>query len=102
MALEINDLLGPPLSGAGEGNKVAPNGQRPSAAESTTVAPRGDQVSLTDSATRLRELENEVSQLPVVDAQRVAEVQRSLSIGTYQINPSDVADKMLSIEKAMS
>ncbi len=102
MALEINNLPGPPLTGAGEGGQVAPNGQRPSAAESTTVAPRGDQVSLTDSAARLRELENEVSQMPVVDAQRVAEVQRSLSIGTYQINPSEVAAKMLSIEKALS
>ncbi len=101
MALEINNLPGPPLTGAGEGSQVAPNGQRPSAAESTTVAPRGDQVSLTDSAARLRELETEVSQMPVVDAQRVAEVQRSLSIGTYQINPSEVADKMLSFEKTL-
>ena len=102
MAIEINNLPGLPLTGAGEGGQVAPNGQRPSAAETTTVAPKGDQVSLTDSAARLRELENEVSQMPVVDAQRVAEVQRSLSIGTYQVNPSDVAEKMLSMEKAMS
>ena len=101
MAIAINNLHGTPLTGAGEGSQVAPNGQRPSAAQSTTVAPRGDQVSLTDSAARLRELEYEVSQLPEVDTQRVNEVQRALATGTYQIEPSDVANKMLAIEKAL-
>ncbi len=101
MAIGINNLHGNPLTGANEGGQVAPNGQRPSAAANTTVASKGDQVSLTDSAARLRELENEVSQLPVVDSKRVAEVQRAISIGTYQIDPSDVAAKMLAIETGL-
>ncbi len=102
MALEINNLPGPPPTGANEGSQIAPNGQHTSAAANTTVAPKGDQVSLTDSAARLRELENEVSQLPVVDAKRVAEVQRSIAVGSYQVNPGEVADKMMAIEKNLS
>ena len=99
MPNEINSLSGMPLNNAGEGGQVAPNGNRPSAATNTTVAAKDDQVSLTDSAARLRELENEASQLPVVDSKRVAEVQRSIAAGSFQVDPSQVAEKMLTAER---
>jgi negative regulator of flagellin synthesis FlgM len=101
MTIEINGLSGKPLPSAGEGGQVAPNGHRPSAAANTTVAAKDDQVSLTDSASRLRELENGVSQLPVVDSKRVAEVQRSIAIGSFQVDPSQVAEKMLTMDKGL-
>ena len=100
MSNEINVLSGIPLHNAGEGSQVSPNGNRPSTATGTTVTAKDDQVSLTDSATRLRELENEVSQLPVVDSKRVAEVQRAIASGSLQVDPSQVAEKMLTIERA--
>jgi len=101
MTIEINGLPGKPLPSAGEGSQVAPNGHRPSAAANTSVAAKDDQVSLTDSAARLRELENEVSQLPMVDSKRVAEVQRSIATGGFQVNPSEVAENMLTLDKGL-
>jgi len=101
MTIAINGLPGKPLPSSGEGGQVAPNGQRSSAAANTSVAASDDQVSLTDSASRLRELENEVSQLPVVDTKRVTEVQRSISIGSFQVDPSQVAEKMLTMDKSL-
>ena len=99
MTNEINSLSGIPLPTAGDTGQIAPNDQRPSAAANTSVAASDDRVSLTDSATRLRELENEVSQLPAVDSQRVAEVQRSLATGSFQVDPSQVAEKMLALDR---
>ncbi len=102
MSSEINTLSGLPLHNAGEGSQVNQNGSRPSRETGMTMEAKDDQVSLTNSATRLRALENEVSQLPAVDSKRVAEVQRAIANGSLQINPSQVAETMLSSERAMA
>jgi negative regulator of flagellin synthesis FlgM len=61
-----------------------------------------DTVSFTDAARRLRELEKSVAGLPVVDAQRVDAVKKSLEDGAYQVRPERVADKLVSFEGALT
>ncbi len=58
-----------------------------------------DGVTLTSAAARLRNLENTISSLPVVDSQRVAEIKRSLADGSYEVNPQRIAEKMLDMEQ---
>jgi len=61
-----------------------------------------DSVSLTDTAARLRKLESTLSELPEVNSERVADIQRAIADGSYQINVGKIADKLLDFEAAFS
>ncbi|MFZ5594223.1 MAG: flagellar biosynthesis anti-sigma factor FlgM [Pseudomonadota bacterium] len=60
-----------------------------------------DTVSLTDSAERLRKLEKILSNLPVVDIQRVEGIRKAIDNDTYAIDPLRVADKFLRFESTL-
>ena len=72
------------------------------AKQSPMLSPTGDIVSLTGTAEKLRSLEEQLATQPVVDAQRVESIRGSIANGTYEINPQQVADKMIQIESAIS
>lgn len=72
-----------------------------SASTSVPVASgNSDKVSLTDTAARLKALEQQLTQQPEVDTAKVDEIQNSLSSGGYKVNPERVADKMLAFESS--
>ena len=45
--------------------------------------------------------EAEIANLPVINTQRVQDVQRTLATGSFQIKPAEVADKMLQFEAGL-
>jgi flagellar biosynthesis anti-sigma factor FlgM len=61
-----------------------------------------DTVSLTDQAAQLRALEGQIAHQPAVDTQRVNEAQRAFATGSYNIDPSQVADKLLRFELGLA
>ncbi len=63
--------------------------------------PAADHVTLTDSALQLQKLGAAVASAPVVDAARVAAVKRSVDSGTYQVNTTRVASKILGFETSL-
>jgi negative regulator of flagellin synthesis FlgM len=60
-----------------------------------------DEVALSGQYAQLHALEAEIANLPVVDTQRVQEVQHSISTGNYEIQPAEVADKLLTFEAGL-
>ncbi len=58
-----------------------------------------DTVRISSQAADLRGLEAHISQLPDVDASRVTELRKQIANGQYQINFSEVAEKILAFEK---
>ncbi len=62
---------------------------------------RSDQLQLSNQAAQLQALEAEIANLPVVDTQRVQEVQHTIATGSFEIMPARVADKMLSFEAGL-
>lgn len=103
MAIEITGLPTSKLHNADDGAKVDVARSEPTSAQLETGRPStGDTVSLTDTASQLRKLENSLASLPVVDAQRVERVKQAIADGNFQIDPVQVADKMLSFERALS
>lgn len=60
-----------------------------------------DKVSLTSTAARLKELEQRLANQPVVDTQRVRNVQSSISDGDYRVDSNRVADKMIAFESSL-
>jgi negative regulator of flagellin synthesis FlgM len=61
-----------------------------------------DRVSLTSEARQLKELETQLAAEPVVDSQRVATVRSAVENGTFTVNPQRIAEKMISLEQALT
>lgn len=100
--MAINNVTGFPgqqTQRATDGAQVQVKRNEPSSAQAETgKSSVGDTVSLTDTATRLRGLENTLANLPVVDSQRVEDIQRAIAAGKFEINPERIANKMLDFE----
>jgi negative regulator of flagellin synthesis FlgM len=102
----INGIPGPQTPRTGEGSKAgkAQPGRGEGVSQKTQggEAPSADMVTLTDTAARLRKLESTLSGLPEIDNGRVADVQRAIADGSYEINAGKIADKLLDLEAAFS
>ena len=61
-----------------------------------------DIVSLTPQAAQLQALENRIANQPVIDTQRVAEVQQAIVTGNYNIDSNKVANQMLNFERGLA
>jgi negative regulator of flagellin synthesis FlgM len=78
------------------------------AADKTADAPAaspsaqtGDQVTLTTSGRSLQKLSDAIAQTPVVNAAKVSSIKQAVNAGTYTINASSIADKMLQAESGL-
>ncbi len=101
MNIDIKNLPTPPLKAAEEASQVRVGRGEPNRNQQNTGSTAGqDTVSLTDTAARMRSLENTVASMPVVYSQRVAEIKQAIVEGTYEINPERIAEKMLDMEQA--
>lgn len=96
--LPTSEPLAPP-KGSNTGSVAADKtADAPAASPS---AQTGDQVTFTTSARSLQKLSDAIAQTPVVDATKVASIKQALSSGTYAINASSIADKMLQAERGL-
>jgi len=86
--------------GSSPGGVVADKAQADAAASAAT-SQTGDHVTLTSSARSLQKLSDAVAQAPVVNSDKVASIKQALANGTYQIDSSSVADKMLQFERGL-
>jgi len=79
------------------------NGHDKASSESTgSSASSSDKVSLTGEASKLQALERELASKPVVDGQRVDTVRSAVDNGTFEVNPERIAEKMMSLEQALT
>lgn len=59
-----------------------------------------DKVSLTNTAARLKELEQRLSDQAPVDTRRVNDMKNAIASGEYRVDADRVADKMLNFESS--
>jgi len=97
--LPTSEPLAPP-KGSNTGSVAADKGPTDAPAAGP-AAQTGDQVTLTTSARSLQKLSDAIAQTPVVDAAKVASIKQALSGGTYTIDASSIADKMLQAERGL-
>jgi negative regulator of flagellin synthesis FlgM len=106
MGIEISGNSGRPPHEAVEAGKsqasASQNRETGSGGAGRGAAGAADQLKLSSKASQLQALEAEISNLPVVDTQRVQDVQRTLATGSFQVEPARVADKVLSFEVGLS
>jgi negative regulator of flagellin synthesis FlgM len=67
----------------------------------TTTGP-SDQVTLTETAAHMQRLEHVIAAQPVVNSQRVAQLQQVINDGGPKIDTSQLAAKILSFESALN
>lgn len=105
MGIEINGNSGRPPHEAIEAGKSqagASQNTPPSPPAGAKGNPTGsDQLQLSNKVSQLQALEAEIANLPVVDTQRVQDVQRTLATGSFQVEPARVADKLLTFEAGL-
>lgn len=103
MSIEINTGKGHPPPTTIETGQSEQAGNRPGAATGGSAAApsRADTFSMTNRAAQLQRLEAQIENLPVVDTQRVEDVQRSLATGSFEVQPARVADKLLQFEAGL-
>ena len=106
MEIENNRVVS--LATPAKGQEVPVDTQRnghdkAASSESTgSSASSADKVSLTGEVSKLQALEHELASQPVVDRQRVDAVRSAVDNGTFEINPERIADKMMSLEQALT
>ncbi len=61
-----------------------------------------DAVSLTDTATRLKQIEVRLSDVPEINRARVEDLRQQIQSGQYKIDVGSLADKLIQVEKDLS
>ena len=79
---------------AAKSNKASESSQR---AESTR-----DDVRLTDTATRLKQIEAKLGDIPEVDQARVDEIRQRLESDAYEVDHNKLAQKLLQLEQDLT
>ena len=105
MEIENNRIASLVTPAKGQGAPVENQGtenKNSSSAESGNTSSSADQVSLTGGARQLLELETRLASVPVVDSQRVESVRSAVENGTFTINPERIAEKLMSLEEALT
>ncbi len=90
-----------PVKGSGGNSTVAEKSSGEAAAAAAPAAAGSDTVTLTGPAVLLQKLGEAVAKTPVVDAAKVASIKQAVSNGTYQIDASRVADKIVQFESGL-
>jgi negative regulator of flagellin synthesis FlgM len=82
----------------GSSASVSATGKRGAEQSAPGAQPRDADVLITGAARSLAALEARVRDLPAIDAARVADVQKRLDEGRYQVDPQRIADRLLRLE----
>lgn len=90
-----------PTKGSGSNGVAAEKPLGDVSGSVVSTAQASDHVTLTDSARTLQKIEEAVAKSPVVDANKVAAVKQAINSGTYQINASRIAGKLLQFERGL-
>lgn len=91
-----------PLAKGSSTGAVAPEkGAQPDQAAAAPSAASGDHLTLTDSARALQKLSDAVAGSPVVDSAKVSSVKQALANGSYHIDASSIANKILQFERGL-
>lgn len=60
-----------------------------------------DTLSLTNTATQLQSLQQSLADAPVVDNDRVSALKAAIAEGTYNVEPTELANNMINFEQQL-
>lgn len=100
MAIDLSRLNGTTAvqSTARTSSTKESNAVDATAAVAKTSAPSGETVHLSDEAQKLQQITDSLRDQPTVNSARVAELKTAIANGSYQVDSSRVASKLLNFE----
>ncbi|MDH5436491.1 MAG: flagellar biosynthesis anti-sigma factor FlgM [Gammaproteobacteria bacterium] len=102
MAIDITGYTSSIIQNNHESKQVTKNNQEQKHSSNTTGrSSTSDTVVLTSISKQLKGLEESIKELPIVDTQRVEAIKAAINNGTFDINPSQLATKMLAFESRL-
>lgn len=102
MPIELTGLAATDQQKTTQNSQVKVSATEPSVAQQQTGTNNTpDTVTITDIASKLNNVENNLSILPVVDTQRVEEIKRLVDQGSYDFNSTRVAEKFVEFERQL-
>lgn len=98
MTNEIKLGLGNPMLNAlkSSAKSVTTNGN----AGRTSATDNNDRVSMTEDASRLQRIEEQLSAMPGIDYDKVAEIKKAIADGSFSLDPKQIADKLVEFESS--
>ena len=101
MSIDINGVSSARLHAPPDESQVKKQLEQQPANTETGRSSTVDTVSISDNATQLGKMGNAVDTTPVVDMQRVEQVKQAISDGTYEVDATKVADKLMQFESIL-
>ena len=102
MAIQITGYTGGIIQNGNGSKQIETDHNQPgSRSNSAAKSSTGDTVSLTSISKQLKGLEESIAELPVVDTQRVESIKAAIDNGTFEIEPTQLATKMLAFESRL-
>ena len=69
--------------------------------DTTETRSTEDTVSLSQESVHVRELQQQLNEIPEVDAEKVAAIKKEIAKGNYPLDPERIAENLLNLEKAL-
>ncbi|WP_456374402.1 flagellar biosynthesis anti-sigma factor FlgM [Thiolapillus sp.] len=102
MSIDINNLGSGVTPRTGDSKRVDGNETNAAdARQATGKSSVNDTVSLSETAIRLGQLGVAVDNQPVVDTKRVEQVKQAIMDGSYSVDPTRIAEKMMELDMAL-
>jgi negative regulator of flagellin synthesis FlgM len=73
-----------------------------SAGSTSTVYPTVETINLTNTTAQIKETEDSLASVSVINNQKIEQIKQSLLEGSYQIDSKRIADKLIALEFALS
>ncbi len=102
MPIDINGLSNAQAPRSGDSSQIkGAASESASAQQSTGKSSVSDTVSLSETAIRLGQIGVAVENQPVVDTKRVEQVKQAIMDGTYSVDPTHIAERMMEFDMAL-
>ncbi len=101
MSIDINGISSSRVHVPPDESQVKQQIEQQPANTETGNSSTADTVSISDNAAQLGKLGNTVDTGPVVDMQRVEQVKQAISDGTYEVDATKIADKLMQFESIL-
>ncbi|HID45159.1 MAG TPA: flagellar biosynthesis anti-sigma factor FlgM [Chromatiaceae bacterium] len=102
MSIDINNLGNNPAPSSGSASEIKGAANESARADqSTGKSSVNDTVSLSETAIRLGQIGVAVENQPVVDTKRVEQVKQAILDGSYSVDPTRIAEKLMEFDMAL-
>lgn len=71
------------------------------AAPAQHQVPTGDKLSVTADASRLQKIEEQLSAMPEINYEKVAEIKKAIADGSFSLDPAQIAEKLIAFETSI-